>query len=198
MSGSHFLWIFKTGCYVWGQLEEAARSFPHKTFPTRPFGGQEWFYFTCREWIYEILLQFYANILFYFTAKLDLVVWQGQSKTMLLLLPRLQRPRYLLYRPYDLSHKWLRGQPGDEEGASSLPPPSIPLSLQDPDKIPLLTHINQLHCLIWFWLLLTPIHVKPCLLDTGLWNENHVFKKFLFVIFKTRQLCIDYVFVVLF
>lgn len=30
--------------------------------------------------------------------------------------------------------------------------PSSLLSLQDPDKIPLLTHLNQLDPLIWFWL----------------------------------------------
>lgn len=57
------------------------------------------------------------------------------------------------------------------------PPPRTPLSLQDPDKIPLLTHINQLHCLIWFWLHLNSHPCQTSLLETGLWNEKHVFKK---------------------
>lgn len=57
------------------------------------------------------------------------------------------------------------------------PPPRTPLSLQDPDKIPLLTHINQLHRLIWFWLQLNSRPCQTSLSETGPWNEKHVFKK---------------------
>jgi len=57
------------------------------------------------------------------------------------------------------------------------PPPCTPLSLQEPDKIPLLTYINQLDCLIWFWLHLNSHPCQTSLSERSPWNEKHVFKK---------------------
>lgn len=86
------------------------------------------------------------------------------------------------------STEWLTGQPGDEESASSLPlPPCTPLSLQDPDKIPLLTHIKQLHCLIWSWLHLNSQPSQIGLSETGPWNEKHVFKKLGWIFLLGKQ-----------
>lgn len=66
---------------------------------------------------------------------------------------------------------------------------SAPLQLQDPDKIPVLTHINQLHHLIWLWLHLIPYTCQTSLIATASWNESakmyqHVMMFFLASVFK--------------
>lgn len=130
-TGSDFLRISKTRCYVWGQLKE---SVPCR-FPL------------------AVLVRIEAICM--------------DSILILLSEPDIM----ILFRVTHKPGRWWR------ECLLVAPLPCTPLSLQGPDKIPLLTHINQLHCLIWFWL-----HLNSCPCQTSLseevpWNEKHVFKK---------------------